>query len=373
MQCSVCGAEVDSGLLFCPSCGALVKSGGAKPAEPTPQPQPSQVEERAEYQPQPFAENQIGQQVQSPVEQPAAFQPSQGATPPPQPSPPPATGASPMSGGSEFEIVQTTGGNGKKVDIKGLSSISPKILIIAAVVLVAIIILLFVLIGGGSKPTPAPSPSSSASAATTNAASSEAAYLAVKDGKVAIFKNGSATPYRVTDIEVSDLDAGMAEELDSKPTFSTIDEAENRVDDYEAAIAKRTTVQSQTSSKISSKNENTITITVVGADGSTRTGTIHRSGSSERIFPDSNTRRLSKSEVSALSDAERCIAWNEIIAASNGYAFKNSGLASYFNSCSWYHRDPSASGSGNLTAEASANVELLKSKTDSWWINLATN
>ena len=373
MQCSVCGAEVDSGLLFCPSCGALVKSGGAKPAEPAPQPQPAQIEERAEYQQQPFAERQTGQQTQPTVEQPTANQQMQDSTPP-QPSVHSVADTPPTPGKSEFEIVQPPDGDGKKVDLKGLTSISPKILIIAAVVLVAIIILLFILIGGSSKPTPAPSPSSSAAATTTNVTSSETVYLAVKDGKVAIFRNDSATPYRVTDIEVSDLDASMARELDSKPAFSSIEEAEDRVDDYKASIAQQpVSGQSQTSSQASSKGDNTVTITVVGADGSTQTGTIHRSGSSERVFPDSNTRRLSVSEVSALSDAERCIAWNEIIAASNGYAFKNSGLAAYFNSCSWYHRDPSASGSGNLSAEASANVDLLKSKTDGWWLKLATN
>ena len=130
--------------------------------------------------------------------------------------------------------------------------------------------------------------------------------------------------------------------------------------------------QSQASSQ-SSKSGSEVTIKVEGADGSTRTATIHRSGSSERVFPDSNTRRLSEKEVSALSDAERCIAWNEIIAASNGYSFKNGGLSEYFDNCSWYHRDSSASGAGNLSAEATANIDLLKSKTDEWWFHLATH
>ena len=115
----------------------------------------------------------------------------------------------------------------------------------------------------------------------------------------------------------------------------------------------------------------TAELTVLGADGSTRTATIHRQGTSERVFADSNSRYLNSNEVAALSDAERCIAWNEIIAASNGYAFKNSGLASYFGNCSWYTRNPGASSGGNLNDAGRANVELLQSYTDSWWKNLA--
>jgi transcriptional regulator with PAS, ATPase and Fis domain len=103
---------------------------------------------------------------------------------------------------------------------------------------------------------------------------------------------------------------------------------------------------------------------------STQLATIHREGSSERVFADSNSRYLSSSEVAALSDAERCIAWNEIIASSNGYAFKNSGLAHYFAGCSWYYRNPGASSGGNLNDAGRSNVELLQSYTDSWWKNL---
>ena len=123
----------------------------------------------------------------------------------------------------------------------------------------------------------------------------------------------------------------------------------------------------------SSASGSTVTINVVGADGSTRTAEIHRKGTTERVLPEGSTRRLSRSDISGLSDAEKCIAWNEIIAASNGYAFKNSGLANYFNGCSWYHRDPNASGSGNLSPDEQANVDLLKANTDSWWMSLATN
>lgn len=122
----------------------------------------------------------------------------------------------------------------------------------------------------------------------------------------------------------------------------------------------------------SSKPE-TVTISVVGAGGDTRTGTIRRMGSTERIFPDSNTRVLSQGEINTLSDAEKCIAWNEIIAASNGYVFKNSGLRNYFNSCSWYHPDPNAGAGGSLSSAAQANVNALQASVDSWWMSLAAN
>lgn len=119
-------------------------------------------------------------------------------------------------------------------------------------------------------------------------------------------------------------------------------------------------------------SKETVSLSVTGADGSVRSADIHRDRSSQRVFPDSNTRRLSESEVAALSDAERCIAWNEIIASSNGYAFKNGGLANYFSKCSWYKRNAGANAGGDLTAAGSANVELLKRYTDGWWMSLAT-
>lgn len=114
------------------------------------------------------------------------------------------------------------------------------------------------------------------------------------------------------------------------------------------------------------------TLTVVGADGTERSAEIHCQGSSERVLPDGNSKYYSESELAALSDAERCIAWNEIIAASNGYCFKNSGLREYFGSCSWYHPVSGASAAGSLSDAGKHNVELLKRMTDSWWLDLAT-
>ena len=73
---------------------------------------------------------------------------------------------------------------------------------------------------------------------------------------------------------------------------------------------------------------NVTTLTCVGADGATRTETIRRQPGTEFVLLNGNSRYYSEAEVAALTDAERCIAWNEIIAASNGYSFKNSGLRS---------------------------------------------
>ena len=232
-------------------------------------------------------------------------------------------------------------------------------------------------------------------------AAGEAYYLAVSDGKVAIFSNSSATPVEVSDVEVSKLGSSSAAELDAHVPAPTVDEARELVEGYrkevETAEAKAQEEAKKAEEEAARKAEeeakakaeaeerarqeqeaaaaaagSTATLTVVGADGTTRTETIHRQGTSERVFPDSNSRYLSESEVAALSDAERCIAWNEIIAASNGYAFMNSGLADYFAGCSWYYRNPGASAGGNLTDAGSANVDLLKAYTSSWWMNLAT-
>lgn len=116
--------------------------------------------------------------------------------------------------------------------------------------------------------------------------------------------------------------------------------------------------------------QSVVTASFTGGDGVTRTEQIRRQGASERVIPDSNVRRITRSEAAQLTDAERCIAWNEIIASSNGYVFKNSGLRNYFNGCNWYMPRSGADAGGNLSKEASDNVELLKSMTSDWWKSL---
>ena len=287
----------------------------------------------------------------------------------------------------------------------------------ALVALVALGILAFVLFnalsgggggsssgGTGSTNTGAQQGASETSSTSENTSEAvgEAYYLAVSDGKVAIFSNSSATPVEVSDVEVDKLGSSSAAELDAHVPASSVDEAREIVENYrkeveEAKAKAEEEAQKKAEEEAQKKAEeeakakaeaeerarqeqeaaaaaagSTVTLTVVGADGTTRSDTIHRQGTSERVFPDSNSRYLTDSEVAALSDAERCIAWNEIIAASNGYAFMNSGLAEYFAGCSWYYRNPGASAGGNLTDAGNANVELLKAYTSSWWMNLAT-
>lgn len=224
-------------------------------------------------------------------------------------------------------------------------------------------------------------------------------YLAVSDGKVAIFSNSAATPYEVSDVQVTDLSSESAAKLDAHVPADTLEEAQALVDGYRneaVAVRKEAEDKAQREAEEKAKQEaeakakaeaeekarleaeaaaaskSEAQLTVQGADGSSRTATIHRQGTSERVFADSNARYLSAEEVASLSDAERCVAWNEIIASSNGYAFKNSGLANYFAGCSWYVRNPNADSGGNLSDAARANVELLQAYTDGWWKSLAT-
>lgn len=150
----------------------------------------------------------------------------------------------------------------------------------------------------------------------------------------------------------------VKEQAESKTSTKTQDTSTRK---YEESTSKPVTTPSK---------ENIVQVTFVGNDGTRRTERIRRQGSSERVIPDSNSRALSASEVSALTEAERCIAWNEIIASSNGYVFKNSGLKQYFNNCSWYYPRSGADPGGNLSSVAAGNVKLLQDKTGSWWKSL---
>ena len=58
-------------------------------------------------------------------------------------------------------------------------------------------------------------------------------YLAVSEGKVAIFSNSSATPYEVSDVNVSDLGSSSAAELDAHVPASSVEEAHELLAAYE--------------------------------------------------------------------------------------------------------------------------------------------
>ncbi|HAM16432.1 MAG TPA: hypothetical protein DCP91_11390 [Eggerthellaceae bacterium] len=238
---------------------------------------------------------------------------------------------------------------------------------VAAACLIAIIVVFVSATSGGGG-----------GAGGTAAKAAAKYYLAISGDHVAIYEGkigDGSDPERVTNVEVANLPSETVAMLQNGVEFDTLDAAKDRVKEYrqQAETAKKAAEEAAAAAAAAAAQVSSVDIAITGADGSVRRATIHRQGTSERVFPDSNDRRLSEAEVRALSDAERCIAWNEIIAASNGYAFKNGGLADYFsNHCSWYHRTPGASGNGNLNSAGAANVELLKRYTDGWWFSLAT-
>ena len=88
--------------------------------------------------------------------------------------------------------------------------------------------------------------------------------------------------------------------------------------------------------------------------------------SSDFVFPDSSTRKLSRSEISATlanmsgyspSGDYAQDAINEIYAR-NGYVFKNSTIRSYYESKPWYYADSSFTVS-RLSSTEKYNVDLL--------------
>lgn len=95
--------------------------------------------------------------------------------------------------------------------------------------------------------------------------------------------------------------------------------------------------------------------------GSYSGGSIVHTGSSDYIFYDSAVRRLTASEVSALSLQQMCYARNEIYAR-RGYIFQSQELRDYFGSKSWYYPTvPAASFSDQVfNSFEIANIDLLK-------------
>ena len=76
--------------------------------------------------------------------------------------------------------------------------------------------------------------SSSSGSEDSDASSTDSLYyLAVSEGKVAIFSNSSATPYEVSDVDVADLGSSSASELDAHVPVSSVDEAYELIALYE--------------------------------------------------------------------------------------------------------------------------------------------
>ncbi|MFL6557532.1 MAG: YARHG domain-containing protein, partial [Bacillus sp. (in: firmicutes)] len=83
--------------------------------------------------------------------------------------------------------------------------------------------------------------------------------------------------------------------------------------------------------------------------------------SSEFIFPGSNIRRLTESEIEYLSLEELSLARNEIFAR-HGRIFKTDALQYYFEGKSWYNPDPYYD--DNLSNIETYNVNLIKKREE---------
>ena len=111
----------------------------------------------------------------------------------------------------------------------------PYVVVAAACVVVLAILAMGAISGGNGGGVVSVNPASSSS---SDSASKTAVYLAVKDGKVAIYTNSSAEPYEVTDVEVSDLSDEAQKALDDHIGFSTVEEAQVKIKSYEEAVEK---------------------------------------------------------------------------------------------------------------------------------------
>ncbi|MFJ5716959.1 YARHG domain-containing protein [Neobacillus sp. NPDC093127] len=93
--------------------------------------------------------------------------------------------------------------------------------------------------------------------------------------------------------------------------------------------------------------------------GSTENTTV--SGTNEFIFPHSDVRRLTESEIAPLSLEELGLARNEIFAR-HGHVFTKEELRVYFEQKSWYF--PDSSYNDTLSPIEKYNVDLIKSREE---------
>lgn len=119
------------------------------------------------------------------------------------------------------------------------------------------------------------------------------------------------------------------------------------------------TSPSKSSSLKGTRWTHTRDFTFILRDGTRKTQTI-RLDDNECVLSDSSTHKYTKAEVKALglSDAEKCIAWNEMFARL-GYDF-DSCVEDWFDEVGWYNDKDGYK--PNLTGVASANYKLLHSK-----------
>ncbi|MEH7309233.1 YARHG domain-containing protein [Neobacillus drentensis] len=85
------------------------------------------------------------------------------------------------------------------------------------------------------------------------------------------------------------------------------------------------------------------------------------SDTNEYILPDSDIRRLSKSEIEYLTFEELSLARNEIYAR-HDHIFKKGSLQIYFDRKSWYNQDPYYDDTKSSIEKY--NVNLIKSREE---------
>lgn len=350
--CANCGIQLEDEDQFCPSCGTAASQSPTAQAETVPAPNLDGLDVMV-TQAVPLTAASAAPQATAVM---APVQPPQGAPTSPQ----------------NFQAAPPRPGNKNKTAI---------IVAVAAAVVVVVLLAAFLLLaprGGGDAAGQAPQSPESAAGQICSVT----------------YETGGGSPIDASQVQAGDSVTSPMDPVRNGYTFAGwfLDAGYTRPAAFPLTVesdlvlyAKWEPLASRGASSVANSADapssvaaattpagSNVSLTVTGADGSTRTATIHRRGTTQRVFPDSNTRLIDTAEITALSDAERCVAWNEIIAASDGYEFKNAGLNDYFvNDCTaWYVPRAGAVG-GGLTAEASKNVENLKLHTDDWWKHLS--
>lgn len=342
--CTNCGAELTEGSAFCIECGTPTNDGSPAAEQPTMATNETVVIDQVAP-----AGATSGVQSTTVIDRTAVMESAPAANNSAfvAPAHAPATTPAQASGGSKAPLIIAV--------------------VVAAVLIIAALIIAFFILNGGT-----PEQDKLIDESGTQAVTANACTVTFETGEAntssSVVVDAGGTVQKPADPTRSGYTFGgwfSNEALTDPVTFPLTAEGDMTI------YAKWNAGSSSSSNVGTGPTASTVTLTVVGIGGDTRTAEIHRQGTTGRVFPDSNTVRLTDEQVSRLSDAERCVAWNEIIASLTGYQFKNSGLRNYFtNDCAWYV--PSG-GSGSVSGVAAENVQLLKNHTNDWWEHLATN
>ncbi len=112
---------------------------------------------------------------------------------------------------------------------------------------------------------------------------------------------------------------------------------------------------------LSGENKKNLALIVnVSVFGSNKNSLSVQAASGDFIFPNSEIRRLTESDITPLTLEQLRLARNEVYAR-HGYIFKSEDLKSYFSQKSWY--SPNASYDGKTLSEVEKyNVDLIQSR-----------